>query len=107
MVDANLATQISHSSFFEALKRYDAIIAKLSGPETSKPGNKVSTSSGTLQTLAQLDQWRLHELPPLLQERKEKNHDAWLDKDEVVNLVQWKLYVERVFFCLDVDRHLS
>ena len=42
--------------------------------------------------LRELDDFRLHGIPKLLEERK-KEGEAFLEKTELANLMDWKLYV--------------
>ena len=43
-------------------------------------------------TIAGLEELRLHSIPETLAQRK-KDGDAFLEKTEVISLVEWKLYV--------------
>ena len=46
------------------------------------------------QNLAELEKFRIEELPSILKERGIKNKDGnWMEKEELVKLVEWKLYV--------------
>jgi hypothetical protein len=63
-----------------ALARYSDHISQLAG---EKP-------DGQLQ---ELDAWRLGEFPDLLRSR----NPAWLDKEELQRLMEWKLYVIYLF----------
>ena len=86
---------IRRASFNKVLARYDATISELSRRARAKPSDNEESSS--LKTLAQLDRWRLEDLPRTLQQRRtveeETTGGAWLEKDEVQNLIRWKLYV--------------
>lgn len=59
-----------------AISRYSEHVSKLSA---SKPDSK----------LQELDEWRLKVLPDLVRSRD----PAWIDKDELKKLMDWKLYV--------------
>lgn len=89
MEAAPSARTISRSSFFEILERYEQIISREAGPDAAKP----DSPPDTLQTLVELDRWRLQELPQTLEGRQKEDSDgASLTKDEVIQLTRWKLY---------------
>ncbi|KAI9798467.1 MAG: hypothetical protein M1825_005347 [Sarcosagium campestre] len=87
MKDNRLAVEtISAADIDELLERYDGIITKL-----SKPSAQGSSTAGELETLTQLDAWRLHQLPPIVRTRKQQAASGWLEKEEVIHLISWKL----------------
>jgi hypothetical protein len=46
------------------------------------------------EKLRELEKFRMEELPSILKERGSKNRgETWMEKDELVKLVEWKLYV--------------
>ena len=86
---------ITRASFNKVLARYDTTISVLSRRAKAKPSDEEESTG--LKTLAQLDRWRLEDLPRTLQRRRtaegQTTGEAWLEKDEVQNLIRWKLYV--------------
>jgi hypothetical protein len=69
-----LASAIDKVEFTSTLERYDAHV-----PEKLKD----------------LETFRLKDLPEILKSRREKNKGStWMEKDELVKLVEWKLYVD-------------
>lgn len=44
-------------------------------------------------SLHELDHYRFVTVPGLLKERRDAKGGAWLEKEEVQKLVEWKLYV--------------
>lgn len=74
------ATAITKSTFDEVLMRYDSLIES-----SSKP------SKDTLDTLAQLDKYRLVTVPSRLEERRKAGAEVYLEKEEVERLIRWKL----------------
>lgn len=72
--------QIQRSS----IELYDDITKELS-EQSTKRYNKEKYS------LLELDNWRSTELPELLKTRYEKDGKVWLDKQELVLLMDWKL----------------
>lgn len=81
--------KITRATFDEVLARYDELIRDLS----SGSGTSKEVASAARQSLQELDQWRLTELPATLQKRTQANDDAWLEKSEVEDLIKWKLFV--------------
>ena len=90
VMEANSAQTITRTRVFDVLKRYDSIISQVSKRDKSTSKND-SSAGGALQTLDQLDQWRLHELPETVEQRKKEHDGAWLTKEEVTHLTRWKL----------------
>ncbi|KAI9882794.1 MAG: hypothetical protein M1823_005457 [Watsoniomyces obsoletus] len=81
--ESTSSEMITRPTFLKLLSRYDTIIEGLS--KQGKPNTQTLT-------LSELDQWRLNELPSIIQQRKqESSQEAWLEKDEVEKLIQWKL----------------
>ncbi len=86
--DATSSQEITRQTFQKVLSRYSDLIEELSKHE------KPSKASALAPRLSKLDQWRLNELPSIVQQRKTKpSKEAWLEKDEVEKLIHWKLYV--------------
>jgi hypothetical protein len=63
---------IDKATFEITLKRYDAQI-----PEK----------------LEELEKYRMNDLPAILKGRANTQKGVWMEKDELVKLVEWKLYV--------------
>ena len=76
-------TDITKATFDEVLTRYPSLI-KSSSKRRSKDG---------LDTLAQLDDYRLVTVPAQLEERRKAGAEDYLEKEEVERLIKWKLYV--------------
>jgi hypothetical protein len=66
-------TTIHKATFEDTLKRYDTQI-----PEK----------------LQELEKYRMYGLPAVLKERKATENEVWMEKEELVKLVEWKLYVD-------------
>ncbi|KAI9843657.1 MAG: hypothetical protein M1838_002515 [Thelocarpon superellum] len=81
------SARISPEEFDRVLARYEALIETLSAPSRSTGHAK----EGALETLAQLDAWRLKVLPDVVRKREKGNGSTWLEKSEVETLVKWKL----------------
>ncbi len=91
------ASTITKSTFDALLLRYDALITHLSASTSTSTSTSTKPSTPSLQTL---DRLRYHTIPQRLAARKkaaETSHDpgngAYLEKEEVEDLVRWKLYV--------------
>ncbi|KAI9682377.1 MAG: hypothetical protein M1817_000431 [Caeruleum heppii] len=99
-----LPTTITLADFHTLLSTYDTLITSLSNEKKPPRGND---DQGL--TLKELDDWRLWELPQVVEGRRKKGMGGggkkkkkkrgdemdevgpWLEKDEVVRLVRWKL----------------
>ncbi|KAI9811488.1 MAG: hypothetical protein M1827_005471 [Pycnora praestabilis] len=79
---------ISYPEFKQTLSRYERLIEDLTvvGKGRAEPNQ--------LDTLQQLDEYRLVTVPRLLQSmRDDYREEPCLSRDEVKNLLRWKLYV--------------
>jgi len=74
------AESISYADFTNTLSRYPALIASLSKPSSSK-------QAGGLDTLSELDEYRVQVIPAELV-KSDKKH---LTKEQVELLTKWKL----------------
>ena len=83
------ADKITRSAFYQTLARYEKLIDDLSRATTSKSTSNSAASPGSLK---ELDEFRSYSLPSILQQRI-RREGSWLEKDEVENLIRWKLYV--------------
>jgi hypothetical protein len=46
------------------------------------------------EKLTELEKFRMEELPSILKERGSQSKDGnWMEKEELIKLVEWKLYV--------------
>lgn len=77
MQDIDYVVEASHAL-------YDTITEELSLQSTKKYNNDS-------MTLAQLDDWRRNKLPEILKDRYQRQNSCWLQKDELVLLMDWKL----------------
>jgi hypothetical protein len=73
--------------FNAILDRYSDTIRSLSG---AAPANKGKAKAGPQETLAELNEYRLDELPREIKQRIEKKQ-VYLEKLEVEKLIRWKL----------------
>lgn len=77
------ADGISLADFQKVLSRYEALIHSLSKP-----------SGNGSDTLEQLDEFRLSNVPVRLQKARETGTELYLKKEEAVRLIRWKLCVQ-------------
>jgi hypothetical protein len=82
------ASRISFSDFTAIKDRYPTLITSLSA----------------LPAHAELDNWRLTELPLTLQTRKKDNGEAYLTKAEAQKLIEFKLYIPQPLASLSQDQ---
>ena len=76
------ATDITKATFDEVLTRYASLIESSSKRRSTKDG---------LDTLTQLDEYRLVTIPARLEERHKAGGEDYLEKEEVERLIKWKL----------------
>jgi len=87
---------ITPTDFLETLSRYDAFISSQSQvkrPATEPRVASESTSGPALDSLKDLDNWRIS-LPDIIAHRRKEGR-AYLTHDELVNLMKCKMYVWR------------
>jgi hypothetical protein len=73
--------------FNTILGRYADTIRSLSGPASASKGK---AKAGPQETLAELNEYRLDELPREVKQRIQKKQ-VYLEKSEVEKLIRWKL----------------
>lgn len=106
--------EISLSALSELLSRYDSTLARVYRDKLAAKAGKAAKSSipkakekdveDRLKLFVELDGWRYTTLPAILLERAAGNEDneskgetkhvnGYINKDELVRLMDWKLYV--------------
>ncbi len=81
-------SQISLQTFQSILSRYQPLIESLSAAPSK---SKTNPKSSPQQALAELDRYRLVELPDIIKERNVTQGKSYLEKEEVEKLIRWKL----------------
>ncbi|KAI9844620.1 MAG: hypothetical protein M1837_005472 [Sclerophora amabilis] len=86
MLPQQTVAKIDISEFNRVLTKYDDLVSDLSKRQGTK--TYVATPSDSLE---RLDRRRFNEIPAVAQQRTTDKGETWLEKEEVEDLIKWKL----------------